>query len=67
MEISPKRAAKVINYKTFVSNGLARFLWVFFNNSPYRALRYAYPELSPEDMKKVPNNYWSGRRGKTER
>jgi len=64
MEISPKRAAKVINYKTFVSNGLARFLWVFFNNSPYRALRYAYPELSPEDMKKVPNNYWSGRRGK---
>lgn len=62
--IMPEQAPKIINYETFVANGLARFLWVFFNNSPYRALRCAYPDFSPEDMKKVPNNYWSGKRGK---
>ncbi|HOB90193.1 MAG TPA: hypothetical protein PLN18_01025 [Candidatus Colwellbacteria bacterium] len=62
--IRTEQAPKKINYGTFVKYGLSRYLWVFFNNSPYRALRYAYPELKAKDMKKRPNNYWKGERGK---
>lgn len=57
--------SKNIKYDTFVKNGLAYYLWIFFNNSPYMALRNAYPSLKPWDMAKVPNNYWSGKRGQT--
>ena len=60
MEDVPKK----INYGTFVEYGLQRYLWVFFNNSPFRALNFAYPKLSVKDMKKRPNNYWAGDIGK---
>lgn len=52
-----------IKYNTFVQNGLAYYLWIFFNNSPYMALSNAYPNIKPWDMAKVPNNFWSGKRG----
>jgi hypothetical protein len=51
-------APKVVNYDTFVKFGLQYFLWIFFSNSPYRALAMAYPDLRPEDMKRRPNGYW---------
>lgn len=60
----PQDTPREISYKTFVDYGLQYYLWIFFNNSPYQALRYAFPELSPEDMKKVPNSHWSGEKGK---
>lgn len=56
---------KAINYETFIEYGLARFLWVFFNNSPFRAINYAYPgEFLPYHMQRVVNNYWKGKVGK---
>ncbi len=58
MDLRIKDAPKKINYNTFIGNGLARYLWVFFNNSPFLALRFAYPELKASDMKKRPNGYW---------
>jgi hypothetical protein len=59
MGIKSEEAPKIINYNTFVENGLQRFLWIFFSNSPYRALMMAYPDLRPEDMKRRPNGYWN--------
>lgn len=64
MGISIQQAPKKIKFQTFTDYGLKYFLWVFFNNSPYLALRSAYPELLPTDMKKVPNDYWKGKIGK---
>lgn len=64
MNITIQQAPKKIKFQTFTDYGLKYFLWVFFNNSPYLALRSAYPELLPTDMKKVPNNYWKGKIGK---
>ncbi len=64
LAISPEKVPTKINYHTFVSYGLQYYLWIFFNNSPYRALRFAFPNLNPTDMKKVPNGYWNGKVGK---
>ena len=58
MKLKSAEVPKKINYATFVNFGLQKYLWVFFNNSPYRALRMAYPELRPEDMNRRPNGYW---------
>lgn len=64
MDIPIQQVPKKIKFQTFTDYGLKYFLWVFFNNSPYLALRSAYPKLLPTDMKKVPNNYWKGKIGK---
>jgi len=58
MKVKEEDVPKVVNYDTFVKFGLQRFLWIFFSNSPYRALMMAYPDLRPEDMKRRPNGYW---------
>jgi hypothetical protein len=55
-----------LDYKTFVEWGLQGWLWVFFNNSPFRAVNCAYPgKFLPHHMKRAPNKYWSGRGGKS--
>uniref|UniRef100_A0A7C4R5S8 Uncharacterized protein n=1 Tax=candidate division CPR3 bacterium TaxID=2268181 RepID=A0A7C4R5S8_UNCC3 len=65
LNISVDNISKEINYYSFKENGLGYFLWIFFNNSPYRALSMAYPQITVESMKKAPNGYWSGRIGKS--
>mgnify|MGYP003392790955 CR=1 FL=1 len=64
LDISVEEAPKKINYYTFVEHGLGRYLWVFFNNSPFRAIRFAYSRFEPKDMKKRPNGYWKEAKGK---
>lgn len=57
----PKR----INYQTFIRHGLGGWLWGFFNNSPFRALNFAYPgKFLAHHMKQSPMRYWSGRGGR---
>lgn len=60
-----RRSTKKINYRIFGDYGLQYYLWIFFNNSPYRALCFAYPNLNPRDMKKAPNGYWNDVKGKS--
>lgn len=62
--IKPEEIPKKVNYQTFVDYGLQYYLWIFFSNSPYQALRCAFSNLNPEDMKKVSNKYWVGENGK---
>jgi hypothetical protein len=62
--ILPEEISTKINYYTFVRYRLQYYLWIFFNNSPYRALRFAYPNLNPTDMEKAPNGHWNGKVGK---
>lgn len=64
MNLRITQVPKKINYNTFIRYGLARYLWVFFNNSPFMALKFAYPEFKASDMKRRPNGYWKGKRGK---
>ncbi|MFC1701059.1 hypothetical protein ACFLZ0_02910 [Patescibacteria group bacterium] len=65
LQISKKDIPNCVNYNTFVSFGLQRYLWIFFNNSPFRAINYAYPnEFLPYQMRRAPMRYWKGRRGK---
>ena len=59
LDIEKKEIPKKLEYKTFCIYGLQRYLWVFFNNSPYRAINYAYPnQFLPYEMLRVPNGYW---------
>lgn len=56
---------KALTYAIFVQFGLARWLWVFFNNSPFRAINHAYPgKFHPYDMARAPMRQWKGERGK---
>ncbi|MDD4931804.1 MAG: hypothetical protein PHG66_06710 [Candidatus Colwellbacteria bacterium] len=64
LNLKIENVPKKINYRTFVKFGLARYLWIFFNNSPFLAIRFAYSKFEPKDMKKRPNGYWKGKRGK---
>lgn len=63
--INKREIPKKICYQTFVDNDLDRYLWVFFNNSPFRAINYTYPgEFLPYHMSRVTNGYWSGSKGR---
>lgn len=65
LDASKKEIPTKINYSTFVKFGLQRYLWVFFNNSPFRAINFAYPgEFLPYEMPRKPKNYWRGESGK---
>jgi hypothetical protein len=40
-------------------------LWIFFNNSPFRAINFTYPgEFLPYEMARAPQGYWKGVRGR---
>jgi hypothetical protein len=58
MGVKKEDVPNFVNYESFVKFGLQRFLWIFFSNSPYRAIMKAYPNLRPEDMKRRPIRYW---------
>ena len=59
MGIEVAAVPKRINYQTFVEHGLGAWLWVFFNNSPYRAINCAYPgRFLPYHMAHAPMRYW---------
>jgi hypothetical protein len=64
LEISPEEAPRLVNCYTFFNHGLKQYLRIFFKNSPYRALKFAYPDITPENMKRVPNKYWGSKAGK---
>jgi hypothetical protein len=64
MNLRNNEIARKVDRAAFASHGLAFFLWVFFNSSPYLALRYTYPELKPWSMSSMPSDYWNGVRGK---
>lgn len=56
---------KKVNYASFVDYGLQSWLWIFFNNSPFRAINCAYPgKFLPYHMACTPMRYWSGRGGR---
>jgi hypothetical protein len=53
-----------VNYSFFRENGLERLLWVFYRNSPFKAIKDAFPgEFVPWDFWKKPNGFWKGKRG----
>ncbi len=59
LDIEKKDIPKKLSFETFCKFSLQYYLWVFFNNSPYRAVNYAYPnQFSPYEMLRVPNGYW---------
>jgi DNA-directed RNA polymerase specialized sigma24 family protein len=63
--IDRKDISKKITYATFVQYKLQRWLWIFFNNSPFRAINCAYPgEFLPHQMQKSPQRQWKGKRGR---
>ena len=52
------------DYQFFVNHGLANFLWVFYENSPYKAIMAAYKgEFVSFDFKKRPQRFWQGKKG----
>lgn|GEM_PF-1762204 len=64
LDIRKEEIPRKISFEIFYKFGLQYYLWVFFNNSPYRAINYAYPgQFSPYEMLRVPNGYW-GSEGK---
>jgi hypothetical protein len=64
LEIELADIPKKINYHTFVNFGLQYWLWIFFNNSPFRAINYVYPEAFPLHALRAPQGYWKGRGGR---
>jgi hypothetical protein len=59
LDIEKKDIPKKLSFDTFRNFGLQYYLWIFFNNSPYRAVNYAYPnQFLPYQMSRVPNGYW---------
>ncbi len=63
--LSEPEIPKRIKYETFLKLRISRWLWVFFNNSPFRALNLAYPgKFLPYEMSRIPKKQWDGLRGK---
>ncbi len=59
LDINKEQIPQKLSFETFRKFGLQYYLWIFFNNSPYRAVNYAYPkQFLPYEMKRVPNGYW---------
>ncbi|MCX6791241.1 MAG: hypothetical protein NTV62_03570, partial [Candidatus Gribaldobacteria bacterium] len=66
LEIEHSDIPKKLNSCLFIKMKLARFLRIFFSNSPFQAINYAWPkEFLPQQMAKAPMRYWQGQRGKT--
>ncbi len=63
--LSESEIPKSIRYETFLKFGISRWLWIFFNNSPFRALNLAYPgKFLPYEMSRIPKKQWDGLRGR---
>ncbi|MBD3252733.1 hypothetical protein GF386_03320 [Candidatus Pacearchaeota archaeon] len=53
-----------VNYHFFVENGLGPFLWIFYKNSPVRAVTDAYVgKIFPWEFRKKPQRFWKGIEG----
>jgi len=53
-----------VDYAFFRKYNLGRLLWVFYNNSPMRAVMDVYSgEFVPWDFRRLPNRYWVGKKG----
>lgn len=64
--IAEDEVPKKIRYTTFVDYGLQSWLWIFFNNSAFRAINCAYPgRFLPHHMTRAPMRYWGGRGGRS--
>ncbi len=65
LDIKKEEIPKKLSFDTFREFSLQHYLWVFFNNSPYRAVNYAYPDqFYPYEMLRVPNGYWGSEKKK---
>ncbi len=64
LDIERKDIPKKLTYATFAEYGLVRFLWIFFNNSPSRAVHYAYPGEFKRFQTTAPLRYWNGVHGR---
>ena len=64
LNIKKEEIPQKIRYQTFIDNNLSSYLWIFFNNSPFRAINYAYPGVYlREEFVRAPNRYWKGKIG----
>ena len=62
--IPPDRIPVEVGYDFFKDRKLGRFLWVFYENSPFAAVQDAYRgQFLPWQFNRVPNGYWEGRTG----
>ncbi|GEM_PF-3059997 len=53
-----------VSYNLFVESRMDRFLWVFYRNSPMKAIQEAYPDSFFEwEFNRVPNGFWNGEEG----
>ncbi len=64
LNLKQKEIPRKINYQVFVEHGLQRWLWVFFNNSPFRAINFSYPGEFLRYEMRAPQRYWSGNGGR---
>ncbi len=64
LNLKHKEIPRKINYQVFVQHGLRRWLWVFFNNSPFRAINFTYPGEFLRYEMRAPQRYWSGNGGR---
>jgi len=58
LDLSEKEIPKGISCQTFIDAGLYWWLWVFFGHSPYKAIRFAYPQFYYHQMPILPRNSW---------
>ncbi len=62
--IEIKDIPEVVNFNFFRKLKLDRLLWVFYKNSPYKAVNDAYPDVFlPWNFKRTPLRFWKGRNG----
>jgi len=62
--ITPDQVPEKINYKFFVDRKLEPLLWVFYKNSPFKAIRDIYGnKILPWKFKRKPLNFWKGKKG----
>ncbi len=62
--IPPEKIPEIVNYQFFIDRGLARFLWVFYGNSPFHAVNDAYRDMFvPWNFHRVPIGFWKGKQG----
>lgn len=55
---------QLVDYRFFIDRGLARFLWVFYKNSPFSAVSDAYGDtFVPWEFRHTPMRFWKGRAG----
>ncbi len=55
---------KKVSYQLFVDSNMGNFLWLFYKNSPMKAIQDAYPDrFFKWEFNRVPNHFWDGRKG----